>query len=114
MMTHRREAPLDVYKLVLGLFVLISPWLFAFPYEPARSDSMMSGALVVIVSVLALFAFADWEEWAAVALGLWLAVVPWFWGFPHAAAMKIHIGAGLLLTYLAGLELGSSTMTIAA
>jgi hypothetical protein len=38
-------------------------------------------------------------------LGLWLIASPWALHFPASAAMKIHIGAGLLLVYVAGLEL---------
>ena len=59
----------------------------------------------MVLSLAALIAFADWEEWAALAMGLWLLASPWVLGFPHAAAMKIHIGVGLVVAYLAGLEL---------
>jgi hypothetical protein len=100
-----REYVLDIYKLVLGGFVALSPWLFAFRYEAARLESVASGMLVVAISIAALIAFADWEEWAVLALGLWLIASPWALGFPVAAAMKIHIGVGLALVYLAGLEL---------
>jgi SPW repeat len=100
-----QECVLDVYNLVLGGFVALSPWLFAFRYDAARLESAASGVLVVAISIAALIAFADWEEWAVLALGLWLIVSPWVLGFAVAAAMKIHIGGGLGLVYLAGLEL---------
>lgn len=100
-----REYVLDIYKLVLGGFVALSPWLFAFRNEAARLESVASGVLVVAISIAALIAFADWEEWAALALGLWLIASPWALGFPVAAALKIHIGVGVVLVYLAGLEL---------
>jgi SPW repeat-containing protein len=100
-----QEYVLDIYKLVLGGFVAVAPWLFAFRYDAARLESVVSGSLVVTISVAALIAFAAWEEWVAFALGLWLIAAPWANGFPVAAAMKIHIGVGLLLVYLAGLEL---------
>ena len=102
---RRKECPLDIYKLVLGAFVFLSPWLFALTYGPARVESRVSGAAVVLLSLAALIAFADWEEWAALVIGVWLVVSPWILGFPHAAGMKIHIGAGLVVAYLAGLEL---------
>lgn len=104
-----RERPnayvLDIYKLVLGAFIAVSPWVFAFRYGAARLESAASGVLVVAIAIAALIAFADWEEWAMLALGLWLIVAPWLLGFPVAAAMKIHVGIGLLIAYLAGLEL---------
>jgi hypothetical protein len=40
-----------------------------------------------------------------VALGFWLIQCAWAFGFPIAAAMKIHVAIGLLIAYLAGLEL---------
>ena len=46
-----------------------------------------------------------WREFALLALGVWLVASPWILGFPHGAAMKIHIGAGLIVAYLGGLEL---------
>jgi hypothetical protein len=91
--------------VAVGGFVALSPWLFAFRYDAARLESVASGVLVVAISIAALIAFADWEELAVLALGLWLIASPWALGFPVAAAMKIHIGVGLGLVYLAGLEL---------
>ncbi len=100
-----REYPLDLYKLGLGLLVFLSPWLFSLSYGPARIDSTVSGAVIMALSSAALVAFSDWEEWATLVVGAWLVIAPWILGFPHAAAMKIHIGVGLVVTYLAGLEL---------
>jgi hypothetical protein len=105
-MRHRpNEYVLDIYKLVLGAFVAMSPWLFAVHYETARLESVICGVLVVALAIAALTAFADWEEWVMLAVGLWLIQSPWALGFPVAAAMKIHIALGLLIAYLAGLEL---------
>jgi hypothetical protein len=100
----RTESPLDLYKLVLGGFVFLSPWLFAFVYGVARMDAWVSGLILMAASTVALVAFYDWEEWLALALGLWLIAAPWVLGLPHLAT-KIHVAAGLICTYLAVLEL---------
>jgi hypothetical protein len=105
MLKWRKESILDVYNLALGAFLFLAPWLFAFAYEPARVDSWVTGILVVAVSLAALVAFAEWEVWASLVLGLWMAASPWVLGFPHAAAMKISIGIGLVIAYLAVTEL---------
>ena len=105
MYTRRRVSVLDMYKLVLGTFLLLAPWLFAFVYAPARVDAVVSGMLVAALSAIALYCLTDWEEWAALALGLWVLLSPWLLRFPHAAAMKVHIFIGVLVVYLAGLEL---------
>jgi len=100
----RKQCTLDVYKLVLGAFVFLSPWLFAFTYSPARLDAWGSGLLVMGLSAAAMVAFVDWEEWLALVIGLWMLAAPWELGLPHAAT-KIHVAAGLICVYLAGLEL---------
>jgi hypothetical protein len=96
---------LDAYKLALGAFLFLAPWLFGFSYRPARLDTWAIGILLVTASIAALMAFAEWEEWVMVLLGLWLVASPWMLAFPRAGAMKVDIGVGLLIAYLAALEL---------
>jgi len=103
-MFKRRESALDVYKLALGGFLLLSPWLLAFSYGASRLDAWACGMLLMLLSAAALFAFVDWKEWLILALGLWMVAAPWVLGLPPAAT-KIHVAAGLLCAYLAGLEL---------
>jgi hypothetical protein len=105
MYTRRNLSVLDIYKLVLGSLLFLAPWVFAFAYTPARIDAVVSGMLVAALSILALVALTDWEEWATLALGLWVLLSPWILRFPHGPGMKIHIFIGILVVYLAGLEL---------
>jgi SPW repeat len=86
----RREWPLDLYKGVLGLFLLASPWLFSFAYQGTRVEAWAVGLALLAVSVAALIAFVDVEEWLALALGLWLVAAPWLLGFKSPAS-RIHI-----------------------
>jgi hypothetical protein len=104
MFSWRRESALDLYKFGLGAFVFLSPWLFAFVYQPARVDAWASGLAVMVASIAALIVFVDWEEWLALALGLWMMASPWILALPHVAT-KILFAAGLICVYLAGLEL---------
>ena len=100
----RTQTPLDVYKLALGAFLFLSPWLFAFINQGARTDAWMVGLVLMAASVAALIAFVDLEEWLALVIGLWLIAAPWVLQMPHTAT-KVHVSVGLLVTYLAGLEL---------
>jgi hypothetical protein len=102
---RRNEAILDVYKLVLGGYLFVSPFLFAYAGRADRLDAWLTGSLLVLVSIAALLAFAKWEEWTTLALGLWMVVSPWLLGFAHTTAMHIVIGVGCLVVYLAALEL---------
>jgi hypothetical protein len=101
----RRESALDLYKLLLAMFLLISPWLFAIANGTAAVDLRASGAAIAILSLAAMVAFANWEEWVNLLLGLWLIVSPWVLGFAHTSAMHFSIGVGAAVTFLAALEL---------
>lgn len=105
MFRWRKESVLDLYVLALAAFLLASPWLFGFVYEPARLDAWVVGVVLIALSLAALLAFTVWEEWLMVLLGLWMMAAPFVLGFPHAAAMKIHVGVGLVVAYLALIEL---------
>jgi hypothetical protein len=70
MIKWRSEWPLDLYKLMLGIILVLSPWLFGFVYGAAILDAWMTGSILVVVSVAALLVFSDWEEWAALVVGL--------------------------------------------
>ena len=105
MSTWRRESVLDLYSLMVGLFLFASPWMFAFVNESARIDIWASSALIAATSIIAIVMFSDWEEWLNLLLGFWLIVSPWLLSFTHTKAMHVSIGAGVFVTFMAGLEL---------
>lgn len=102
---QRREAVLDFYTLACGAFLLVAPWLFGFVRPLGRLDAEVGGFAVILLSVIAIALFAEWEEWLKLALGLWLVAAPWALGFPHTSAMHVSIGVGAVVAYLALLEL---------
>jgi hypothetical protein len=82
-----------------------SPWLFAFTSEHARIDIWATSVLIAATSIVAIVTFSNWEEWLNLLLGFWLVVSPWALGFAHTKAMHISIGAGIVVTFMAALEL---------
>jgi hypothetical protein len=104
-MRWRRETILDVYNLALGVFLLVAPWLFSYAYASAKADDWVSSAIVIASSLAALWAFAEWEEWIGLVVGLWLIASPWLLGFPHARATAVNVAVGLLIAYLSAIEL---------
>ena len=104
-MRWRRYSIIDIYELAVGLFLLASPWMFAFARETPRIETWAVGAAVVAVSLAATIVFSEWEEWINAALGVWLLVAPWLLGFAHTRAAHVSIGVGIVLTYLALLDL---------
>jgi SPW repeat len=101
----RREAILDVYVLVCGMFLFASPWLFGFVHRWGRVDAELVGAAIIAVSIAAVAASAMWEEWVSLALGAWLIAAPWVLGFAHSPAMHVSIAVGIVVVYLAFLEI---------
>ena len=101
----RRESVLDLYNVLLALFLIGTPWLFAYTNADARIDIWASGAAIAVVSVATFVAFSNWEEWVIFLLGVWLIVSPWALGFAHTKAMHYSIGIGAVVAFLAALEL---------
>jgi hypothetical protein len=105
MIKWRKESILDVYNLVLGAFLFASPWLAASTRGVMGEDAWASSALIVLFSVASLIAFSEWEEWGILILGIWLVASPWVLGFKNATEMKINVGIGVFVAYLAAIEL---------
>ncbi|WP_245286621.1 SPW repeat protein [Bradyrhizobium sp. ARR65] len=72
---------------------------------PGKFDLLASGAVIAVVSLAAIIAYKDWEEWANFLLGLWLIASPWLLGFAHTRAMHFSIGIGVVVAFLAMLDL---------
>jgi hypothetical protein len=102
---HRPEAILDLYNLLLGALLFLSPWLFAFAHGAASDDAWLGGAVIAVVSLAALFVYAEWEEWIALAAGVWMMLSPFVLGFTHTTAMHVVVGIGFVVTFLAALDL---------
>src|SRR5262249_704546 len=105
MLKRRREAVFDVYNLVVGAFLFLSPWLLGFTVENARLDIWAVGAAIVVLSLAAIMLFAEWEEWLNLLLALWLIASPWILGFAHTRAMHWAIGLGTVSLFLTALEI---------
>jgi hypothetical protein len=94
----------DVANLLLGLFLALSPWIAGYSGQPAQ-NAVISGLVIAGLSIAALAAFAQWEEWLNLLLGLWVLVSPWALGFQGTTAATVHIGVGILVTALAAIEM---------
>jgi hypothetical protein len=105
MIKWRKESILDIYNLALGAFLFVSPWLAGSAHGVMGEDAWVSSALIVLMSIASLIIFSEWEEWGIVILGIWLVLSPWVLGFHDATAMKIDVGVGIFVAYLAAIEL---------
>jgi hypothetical protein len=102
---QERETVPDVYNLFLAAVLFISPWLFKLTNSQGKVDLWITSAIIVVLSLAAIIAYRDWEEWLNVLMGVWLIASPWLLGFPHTRAMHLSIGFGVVIVLLALLDL---------
>ncbi|WP_449045351.1 SPW repeat protein [Paracoccus versutus] len=100
-----RRTAFDIANVVAGLGLLLSPWYLGFAAETAAAgNAWLIGAAMTLIALAA----HRLEEWANAALGLWAVIAPWVLGFATlAAAMWVHVIAGLIVAILAGFSLWS-------
>jgi hypothetical protein len=101
----RSESVLDLYNVALAGVLFVSPWLFKLTNGTARTDFWISAVAILAISLAAVLAYANWEEWANLLLGIWLIASPWILGFAHVRAMHFAIALGALIAFMALLEL---------
>ena len=89
----------DWANVILAVCVFISPWVIGFIAEPVPSwNAWIVGGALFVLAVAAISAFAEWEEWVHLVLGLWLAASPWLLGFSaNVNAMWTNLVLGLLV-----------------
>lgn len=105
-MQWKSERTCDVLNLILGAILFLSPWIVGFAPGAQTQNAVLSGIVIMILSIAALAAFMEWEEWINLLAGLWVLVSPWVWGFAGAAAaMWTHVIIGILVAAIAAVEL---------
>jgi hypothetical protein len=101
----------DVANLVLGAFLLVSPWILGFDAGTVSQNAYISGLVIAGLAIAALAAFAVWEEWLNLIVGLWVLVSPWVLGFQGTTAMRVHVIIGAAVAILAAIELWMMSQT---
>jgi hypothetical protein len=99
----------DSVNLIVGLWMLASPWVLAYQAETRPMwNSVILGILIAAVAFYALFQVFAWQEWANAAFGAWLIVSPWVLGFAGlSTAMLNAVIAGVVVLALAVWALGT-------
>lgn len=99
----RKEKLADVINLVVGAGLFLSPWIVGFAAETTASwNAWLSGMVIAGLATAALAAYADWEEWLNLIVGVWVAAAPWLLAF-HAnmTAVWVHLIAGAIVAVVA-------------
>lgn len=65
-------------NLVLGLWLLVSPWVLKYQSEKTLMwSAVIFGTLIAVIAAGALFRVAMWQEWGNVVLGICALIAPW-------------------------------------
>lgn len=72
----------DWGSLVLGVWLLLSPWILGFSGTGvAMWSTFIAGVVVAVMAYMHLRGGPVWEEWVSLLLGIWLVLSPWIVGF---------------------------------
>lgn len=104
----------DVANLILGIWVVLSPWALGFAFNQTASwNAYVVGAIIAVAALATLVNFHKWEEWVNAALGAWLIVSPWILGVATISALVwnqvivgLIVGGLAIWTAIAGYESG--------
>lgn len=104
----------DLLIALLGAWLIASSWILDFSAPvaesaagaPATADFVLSGLVALGLGGIALMAYRKWEEWLAIALGLWLVASPWVLHFASVPNARWNaLFNGLLIVVAAGWNL---------
>jgi hypothetical protein len=101
----------DVGNLILGGILLFSPWLFSYSAGAESRNAMIAGVVIAVLSIAALAAFAVWEEWLNLIVGLWLIISPWVLKFQGTTAMRADVVIGIVVAVLAAIEIWAAAQS---
>ncbi len=106
-LTERDDTVINGLNAVLGMLLVVSPWLFGFAAAQAATwVAVISGLVIAGVSAAAFMRMLEWEERVNFVAGLYVMGAPWLFGFSQVtSAMWTHLLIGLAVTVLAIVEL---------
>ncbi len=68
----------DQVILLLGLWLLVSPWAFSYPEgSPQMINAFASGLVIAVLAAFDLYKTYFWAVVVNLLVGVWVAVSPW-------------------------------------
>ena len=98
-------------NFALGVWLFITPWIMSHNLMSDTAvmvnwNAWIAGAVVAITAGLALQDLRPWEEWVNLALGAWMILSPWIFGYAaERGLMWNSIVVGLAIAVFSGLAL---------
>ena len=98
----------DVVSVLVGLWLIASPWVLGIHNLAATGNFVFLGACLIGFAFTEMFLPESWEEWSELVIGLWLLGSPWILEFKDIQpAFNNAIGCGALVALLALWVLGT-------
>ncbi len=94
----------DWITLIIGIWLILSPWFIGYAHMGHAWNSYLFGALVTIFSVFALYDRKAWEEWINMVIGLWIFISPWVLGMVSINVMWNHWIVGIMTVLMSALS----------
>ncbi|HEV7815018.1 MAG TPA: SPW repeat protein [Janthinobacterium sp.] len=96
----------DQLILVLGLWLIVSPWVFAYPGgSPQMMNAIISGIIVAALAAFDLYKTYFWAVVVNLLVGIWVAISPWVLRVTDQRAMWNELIVGIAIVVLALWEL---------
>ncbi|CAM3912685.1 SPW repeat protein [Castellaniella denitrificans] len=104
-----------ILALILGAYVIASPWLIPYFLADARLalepawHHYFAGLAIVIVAVFAIMSFGSWTSWLEALLGIWMIIAPWLLGFsslPVVTWNSVIVGIALIVISVDSMRTG--------
>jgi hypothetical protein len=100
--TNTKAQGIGIINLVAGMWLILSPFLLGYS-QGAMANSVLIGIAVAIIAIIRLAMTRDaWTGWLVAAIGLWLIIAPFVFGFTEPAVLWNEIIVGIII---AGLSL---------
>lgn len=107
--TYSKHRWQDQVILLLGLWLLVSPWALGYlASAPLSLNASITGALIVLMAAFDLFKTYAWAVVVSLLAGVWIAVSPWVPALADSDALMVsNVIVGIATVVLALWELRS-------
>lgn len=97
----------DYAGLMLGIVVLLSPWMAGqTAHSAAVTSASLTGLALIVVAGLEIMRLYRWHEVATLLMGAWLFLSPFMLGYSQMSPLgPTHILLGSVIGMLASLEM---------
>lgn len=97
----------DQLILLLGLWLIVSPWVYSYPQGSQQMiNAIVSGLVIAVLAAFDLYKTYFWAVVVNLLLGVWVAVSPWVLRLAEQSALMWNsVIVGIAVAVLALWEL---------